>query len=70
MIELIASMTWKNPLFMLVFFAVIWYLPGLILRRRRYNIEDYKILISKLNKIIPNICIGVDVIVGYPNETE
>ena len=38
--------------------------------RRRYNIEDYKILISKLNKIIPNICIGVDVIVGYPNETE
>ena len=38
--------------------------------RRRYNIEDYKILIRKLNKIIPNICIGVDVIVGYPNETE
>jgi len=38
--------------------------------RRRYNIEDYRILISKLNKIIPNVCIGVDVIVGYPNETE
>ena len=38
--------------------------------RRRYSAEDYKVLINKLNKIIPNICIGVDIIVGYPTETE
>ena len=38
--------------------------------RRRYIVEDYQILINKLNKIIPNICIGVDIIVGYPNETD
>jgi len=38
--------------------------------RRRYSAKDYKVLINKLNKIIPNICIGVDIIVGYPTETE
>ena len=38
--------------------------------RRRYSAEDYKILINKLNEIIPNICIGVDIIVGYPTENK
>ena len=38
--------------------------------RRRYTAKDYKILIKKLNKIIPNICIGVDIIVGYPTESK
>lgn len=38
--------------------------------RRRYSVENYKILISKLNKNFQNLCIGVDVIVGYPNESE
>ena len=38
--------------------------------RRRYSAEDYKILINKLNQIIPNICIGVDIIVGYPTENK
>ena len=26
-------MTWRNPIFMIVFFGIIWYLPGVILRR-------------------------------------
>ncbi|MAZ61632.1 MAG: tRNA (N(6)-L-threonylcarbamoyladenosine(37)-C(2))-methylthiotransferase MtaB [Candidatus Marinimicrobia bacterium] len=38
--------------------------------RRRYSVSYYKKLINKLNKIIPNVCIGVDVIVGYPIEEE
>ena len=38
--------------------------------RRRYSVSYYKKLIDKLNKIIPNVCIGVDVIVGYPTEEE
>ncbi len=38
--------------------------------RRRYSVSYYKKLIDKLNKIIPNVCIGVDVIVGYPTEQE
>lgn len=40
------------------------------LMRRRYNTEYYKELIDKLNEKIPNVGIGVDVIVGFPGETE
>jgi threonylcarbamoyladenosine tRNA methylthiotransferase MtaB len=39
------------------------------LMRRRYNRNDYEDLIYKLNEQIPNIGIGVDVIVGFPQET-
>lgn len=38
--------------------------------KRRYKVEDYKRLIEKLNSSIPDIGIGVDVIVGFPGETE
>lgn len=38
--------------------------------KRRYKVGDYKKLIDKLNNEIPNIGIGVDVIVGFPGETE
>ena len=40
------------------------------LMRRRYNTTFYRELIEKLNEEIPNIGIGVDVIVGFPGETE
>jgi threonylcarbamoyladenosine tRNA methylthiotransferase MtaB len=39
------------------------------LMRRRYNTDLYEGLIQKLNEEIPNIGIGVDVIVGFPGET-
>jgi 2-methylthioadenine synthetase len=38
--------------------------------QRRYNVDDYKNLILKLKKQIPDIGIEVDVIVGFPGETE
>ncbi len=38
------------------------------LMKRRYNSKYYFNLIDKIVKKIPNICIGVDVIVGFPNE--
>lgn len=38
--------------------------------QRRYKIEDYRKLIEKLNDRIPGVGIGVDVIVGFPGETE
>lgn len=45
--------------------------PGILkLMRRRYNRDHYENLIYKLNKEIPNIGIGVDVIVGFPGETD
>jgi threonylcarbamoyladenosine tRNA methylthiotransferase MtaB len=38
--------------------------------RRRYTVEQYRALIEKINKEIPHAGIGVDVIVGFPGETE
>jgi threonylcarbamoyladenosine tRNA methylthiotransferase MtaB len=40
------------------------------LMKRRYNISDYARLIYKLKNKIPDLGIGVDVIVGFPGETE
>jgi threonylcarbamoyladenosine tRNA methylthiotransferase MtaB len=38
--------------------------------RRRYLRELYEDRVSKIKNIIPDSCIGVDVIVGFPGETE
>ena len=38
--------------------------------QRRYAIHDYEELIYKLNQRIKDVGIGVDVIVGFPGETE
>ena len=38
--------------------------------KRRYNRDLYKSRVEYIKKIIPDCCIGVDVIVGYPGEKE
>ncbi len=38
--------------------------------RRRYEKELYADRIKKIKKLIPHCCIGADVIVGFPGETE
>ena len=38
--------------------------------KRRYNKQLYRERINYINNKIPNACIGVDVIVGFPGETE
>ena len=40
------------------------------LMKRRYNIRFYSNKINKIKSIIPNASIGVDVIVGFPTETD
>ena len=40
------------------------------LMKRRYTVEQYKEKIDLINKMIPNVNIGVDVIVGFPNESK
>lgn len=40
------------------------------LMQRRYKVEDYKQVILKVKELIPDAGIGVDVIVGFPIETE
>ncbi len=38
--------------------------------RRRYLRELYEERVAKIRQLMPNCCIGVDVIVGFPGETE
>lgn len=38
--------------------------------RRRYNRALYQARIAKIKTLMPHCCIGVDVIVGFPGETE
>ena len=40
------------------------------LMRRRYKRELYSEKVTLIKKLIPHCCIGVDVIVGFPGETE
>jgi threonylcarbamoyladenosine tRNA methylthiotransferase MtaB len=39
------------------------------LMRRRYKRELYVSRVAKIKQVMPNCCIGVDVIVGFPGET-
>ena len=38
--------------------------------RRTYNTQQYRATVEKLRKTIPHICLGADLIVGFPGETE
>ena len=40
------------------------------LMRRRYKTQDYKTLIQKIKKHNNSVCIGADVIVGFPGEED
>ena len=40
------------------------------LMKRRYLSKLYKDRISHIKKVIPNACIGADIIVGFPGETD
>ena len=40
------------------------------LMRRRYKRELYKERVNYIKSLIPNACIGADVIVGFPGETD
>ncbi|GAB4017670.1 tRNA (N(6)-L-threonylcarbamoyladenosine(37)-C(2))-methylthiotransferase MtaB [Spirosoma koreense] len=40
------------------------------LMRRRYKRELYADRVQKIKELMPNACIGVDVIVGHPGETD
>ena len=38
--------------------------------KRRYRRELYTLRVAKIKSVMPDACIGVDVIVGFPGETE
>jgi threonylcarbamoyladenosine tRNA methylthiotransferase MtaB len=42
----------------------------LFLMKREYTTDDYRRLLEKIRKAIPEVMIGADVIVGFPGETD
>jgi threonylcarbamoyladenosine tRNA methylthiotransferase MtaB len=38
--------------------------------RRKYDTALYSSRVAKIKELMPNACIGVDVIIGYPGETD
>jgi len=38
--------------------------------KREYSREDYLDIIALLRKLMPNICLSTDIIVGFPNESD
>ena len=70
--EKIISFIGKSKLFVPHFHIPLQSGSNQILRnmKRRYNKDLYRDRINLINNTIPNVCIGVDVIVGFPGETE
>ena len=40
------------------------------LMKRKYSANEFRVFIQKAFRLVPEICIGVDVIVGFPGETD
>ena len=70
--EEIISFIGKSKLFVPHFHIPLQSGSNQILRnmKRRYNKDLYRDRINLINNTIPNVCIGVDVIVGFPGETQ
>ncbi len=54
--EYLSNMTIKNPIFMIIFFAALWYIPGIILRRRVIYLQEKKkreIQDKRINALYP-----------------
>ena len=56
MLDIFLKLTWYNPVFMIVFIAVIWFLPGIIIRRvieRRLSAQKAKNQAEAIAKLYP-----------------
>ncbi len=59
----IYNLTINNPLFMLVLFGSIWYLPGLIISRRREYLTRKKKKLeqeAKISRLYPSVNKDID----------
>ena len=57
MIETLSEMTWKNPLFMMVFFGALWFIPGAMVRRlgeKNYKKRKAEKQIREIKKLYPD----------------
>ncbi len=56
MLDSFAEMTWKNPIFMMVFFGAIWFLPGILVRRfarKKHAEKKAKTQLEKIKRLYP-----------------
>ncbi len=56
MLNNLAEMTWRNPIFMIVFFGVVWFTPGIIIRRlakAKFEKEAAKKQAEKIQRLYP-----------------
>ncbi|KGG12531.1 MULTISPECIES: hypothetical protein [Prochlorococcus] len=56
MLEHLADATWRNPIFMLVFFGAIWYLPGIVIRRmaeKKAKANKERVQSEKIARLYP-----------------
>ncbi len=63
MLERLAEMTWRNPIFMFVLFGALWFLPGLLYRRylevkSKKNKEEEQI--KKIARLYPKSSSNID----------
>ena len=56
MFNTLLQMTWYNPIFMIVTIGIIWFVPGMVLRRflkRRYESDKAKAQADKIARLYP-----------------
>ncbi len=57
MLNTLAEMTWRNPIFMLVLFSAIWFVPGLMIRRiskAKHEKAKAQKQLEKIQSLYPN----------------
>ena len=56
MLDTLLDLTWRNPLFMLVVIMVIWFLPGIVVRRiaeKKYQASKAETQEKAISKLYP-----------------
>jgi len=56
MLDTLLDLTWRNPLFMLVFIGFIWFIPGIVVRRiaeSRYKASKAEAQAKAISKLYP-----------------
>ncbi len=54
--EQLLNMTLRNPIFMIILFASIWYVPGILIRRRVIYLKEKKnrdVQKNRINSLYP-----------------
>ncbi len=56
MIETLLDLTWRNPIFMFAVIGIIWFLPGIVIRRiaeKRYKASKKEAQAEAISRLYP-----------------